>query len=122
MHESASNGVVGDVSSRDDGGSSPSSRVGVTVADHLRNLADWLDAHPAAEVSQVSFMDVLFGDPVKVWSFGSRSLAKAMEQSRRIGGEWRRDDSETMFYLKQAIMPGFEFVIVASKPPEDVAA
>jgi hypothetical protein len=33
-----------------------------------------------------------------------------------VGGVFQRVDTDGMFVLAQAIMPGFEFVISASKP------
>jgi hypothetical protein len=110
--QNASNGVSGN-DARD--GSLPSRAVAST-ADKLRNLADWLDAHPGATVHQVSFIDVNYDGTARVSDFGAGSPGVMEDRAQRIGGEWECDDSDTMWALRQAIMPGLEFRITTSKP------
>jgi hypothetical protein len=94
-------------------GSAPSRGV-VPVADSLRNLADWLDAHPSALVDQVSFI----GRAVEVFDFGTGSKGGAAERAASMGGAWTVRSGRHAFQYRQEIVPGFEFVISTSAETE----
>lgn len=93
-------------------GTSPS-RVVVTTADKLRTLADWLDAHPGAHVSQVSFMDVGLGGPIRVTDYGAESPDDAKARAEEIGGDWVFGERRAILEARADVLPGFQFEIVA---------
>lgn len=117
MHQSAIGASGG--ASRDD---ALSSRAVVSVADRLRNLADWLDVHPAAHVSTVNLIDAGFGGAVTVHDYSPKNLADLLKRAARIGGEWRRTERELDHSLVfcQTIMPGVVFEMVAARTTADL--
>lgn len=92
-----------------DGVGAPS-RVDVPVADKLRNLADWLDAHPSAVIDDIDFIDSRFSaGPVKISWFGFDSAETLAAAARAIGGRWEKKAGEYLFTLEQEVIPGFVF-------------
>lgn len=119
MADSPSQGVADGF--RDGGG--PSSRVAVSTADALRNIADWLEAHPSAVASQIDLWpSTIAGQPVIVHDYSAGSLDEVAEHARLIGGKWKADLDELATTWTQTILPGVEFQIFLSHAKAAAAA
>lgn len=82
----------------------------VTKADVLRALAGWLDAHPGAELDQVTFI----GRPT-AYDFGVADRESMGVRAREIGGRWEKDAGTELFKLRQEVIPGVDYVMTAAR-------
>lgn len=110
-------GVPGDDASRDSVGALSRG----VVADRLRTLADWLDAHPSAVVSNIT----TYASQWTVSCFKAETVEQMYDLACEIdgGGEWKFEARDLAFYLGREIAPGvrFEFFLSRAKV-DDVAA
>lgn len=104
-------GVPGDDSR--DGVGVTSSRVDVPVADKLRNLADWLDAHPNVRVSHVQASS--YDGEVVAQDYSPETAEDLAALARSVGGKWEKvaPEGSTTFQLRQEVMPGYVISLVA---------
>lgn len=89
------------------------SRVDVPVAEKLRNLADWLDAHPSVCPSYVQIS--AFDGEVLAQDYTPETAEDLAVLARSVGGKWEKvvvsADSLT-FSLRQEVMPGYVVSLV----------
>lgn len=89
------------------------------VADRLRTLADWLDAHPSAVVSVVS----TYAEPWRVDSFGLDTEREIRNAARTLDpGEWQRSSGQHSFRLSREVVPGISFEFFLSRAKADEIA
>lgn len=88
----------------------------VSVADKLRTLAEWLDAHPGVRIDDVSFFAAT---EVEARNLSFDSLAELQAEKARIGGSWRETGhgslgnvEKVLVRFEQEIMPGYFLKLV----------
>lgn len=83
------------------------------TGDTLRAIADWVDAHPGSEPSQIS----LYTTPIQVNLFHHGDAASLADLLRALGGRWDKHayDSVGQIEFQQEILPGVRYEVVASR-------
>lgn len=89
------------------------------VAERLRTLADWLDAHPGAVVHGVNFIDATGDGVVVVNSYVADTVEEMAQRAGGLGGSWDFEASETTFEQSQMIAPGLRFRFFISRAKVD---
>lgn len=84
-------------------------------AEVLRSIADWLDAHPDANATQINFN--AYPGIARVDDFSISSATQLAEAARAIRGRWTKDTKgdSGLYMLTQEILPGVTFELVAMR-------
>ncbi len=79
-----------------------------TLGDRLRQVADWLDQHPAAQPHQIE----TWGDAIVVQDYSCHTREDLAARVKALGGRWDKlDEVESLFEVVRDICPGVRYRI-----------